>query len=256
VKSVKEHEKMECFPSFMTLTDMRFLALLLGLPVLLMASEPKTFSSGENRVHLLELYSAEGCSSCPPAEAWLGELRDAPGLWRDFVPVSFHVDYWDRLGWRDRFANKAYTARQYAYADRWHSENVYTPEFVLDGAEWRTRSNSGLIFPAEKAGVLSVVCANNGTCQITFAASSDYEAHAALLGGGITSTVRAGENRGQTLRHEFVTLALKSALLNHGSIELKLPRVADAGITRHALAVWITKRSELAPVQATGGWLE
>ena len=235
---------------------MRFLVLLLGLPVLLAASESKTFSSGETRVHLLELYSSEGCSSCPPAESWLGELRDAPGLWREFVPVAFHVDYWDRLGWRDQFASKAYTARQYAYADRWRSENVYTPEFVLDGAEWRTRSGSNLTLPAAKAGSLSAVYGADGTCRVTFAGVGDYEVHAALLGGGITSRVRAGENRGRMLHHDFVALALKTARLERGSAELKLPIPSDDGIARHALAIWITPKNELSPVQATGGWLD
>src|SRR6267154_5087398 len=111
-----------------------FLLVLLAAPL---AAAPRHFTSGEGRTHLLELYTSEGCSSCPPAEAWLGDLRDAPGLWRDFVPVAFHVVYWDQLGWRDRFASKEYTARQYAYSAAWGSDTVYTPGFVLDGAEWR-----------------------------------------------------------------------------------------------------------------------
>ncbi|MDQ3115241.1 MAG: DUF1223 domain-containing protein [Verrucomicrobiota bacterium] len=76
------------------------------------------------RTHLLELFTSEGCSSCPPAEAWLSKLKDDPGLWRDFVPLAFHVDYWDRLGWRDPFASKVWTSRQYEYSARWKSSNV------------------------------------------------------------------------------------------------------------------------------------
>ncbi|MEO6995386.1 MAG: DUF1223 domain-containing protein, partial [Lacunisphaera sp.] len=220
--------------------------------------ESKTFSSGENRVHLLELYSSEGCSSCPPAETWLGELRDAPGLWREFVPVAFHVDYWDRLGWRDKFARKEYTARQSAYAEHWHSENVYTPEFVLDGAEWRAPFGSNLAFPAAKAGSLAAIYAPDGTCRVTFAGigDGDYEVHVALLGAGITSKVRAGENDGRMLHHDFVVLALKSARMERGSAELKLPIPAEDGIARHALAVWITTKNGLSARQATGGWLD
>ena len=81
---------------------MRPLLFLLLAPVAVFAAEPRTFRSGPRPVPLLELFTSEGCSSCPPAEAWLGELRHDPGLWRDFVPVAWHVNYWDRLGWPDR----------------------------------------------------------------------------------------------------------------------------------------------------------
>jgi hypothetical protein len=70
------------------------------------AAGESVFESAPNKVHLLELFTSEGCSSCPPAEEWLTKLKQNPGLWRDFVPVAFHVDYWDHLGWRDRFAAK------------------------------------------------------------------------------------------------------------------------------------------------------
>src|SRR5437867_10582189 len=85
------------------------------------AAAPISFQSQQNRTALLELYTSEGCSSCPPAEAWLSKLKDAPGLWRDFVPIAFHVDYWDSLGWKDPFAIKAYSERQRDYAASWRS---------------------------------------------------------------------------------------------------------------------------------------
>jgi hypothetical protein len=93
------------------------------------------FESGPQRTHLLELFTSEGCSSCPPAEAWLSKLKAEPRLWKDFVPIAFHVDYWDRLGWRDPFAAKEWTARQYQYSAVWKSDSVYTPGFVLDAGE-------------------------------------------------------------------------------------------------------------------------
>ncbi|MFN2476505.1 MAG: DUF1223 domain-containing protein, partial [Chthoniobacterales bacterium] len=84
----------------------------------------KMFESGPNKTRLLELFTSEGCSSCPPAEAWLSQLKDDARLWHDFVPLAFHVDYWDRLGWRDPFASKAWTARQYDYSARWKNGSV------------------------------------------------------------------------------------------------------------------------------------
>src|SRR6184192_562919 len=102
------------------------------------AADPVTFESGAKKVQVLELYTSEGCSSCPPAEASLSRLLNDSRLWRDFVPVAFHVDYWDRLGWKDPFASVEWTKRQQTYAENWKSETVYTPAFVLNGREWRS----------------------------------------------------------------------------------------------------------------------
>lgn len=232
-----------------------YLFLLLALLAVPLGAAPRHFASAGTRTHLLELYSSEGCSSCPPAEAWLGGLGDAPGLWRDFVPVAFHVVYWDRLGWRDRFARSEFTARQYAYSAAGGGDSVYTPGFVLDGKEWR-RTTRPPAASTEAAGLLSVDWADDGTCRVRFAATGDLEVTLVLLGGGIVSAVKAGENDGRTLQHEFVALALRSARLTDGTAEVKLPASAGAGATRRALAVWVTRRGELTPLQATGGWLD
>ncbi len=238
------------------LTAMRLMLSVLSLAAVTLAAAPLRFSSGENRTHLIELFSSEGCSSCPPAEEWLGGLREAPGLWRDFVPVAFHVGYWDHLGWRDRFATREFTERQYAYSSHWGSDSVYTPCLVLDGAEWR--GSFGQPAPPSspgRAGILSVEYADDGICRVRFAPAGDWEVHTVLLGGGISSAVRSGENGGRTLRHEFVALVLKAARLDKGTAELSLPKPTGLNVVRYALAVWVTRRGEPTPIQAVGGWL-
>jgi hypothetical protein len=225
------------------------------------ATEAVHFASGPAKVSLIELYTSEGCSSCPPAEKWLGQLRDAPGLWRDFVPVAFHVDYWNRLGWPDRFSSKEFTQREYAYAAAWGGDSVYTPCFVRDGAEWRAREVPQAAGGAA-AGALTVDY-DGKTLKVDFAPAGgaagaggkpgDYEAHAAILGAGIVSKVTSGENRGETLRHDFIALTLVQGALGK-DLALAVPTVAS--VPRHALAVWVTRRGSLAPVQAAGGWLD
>jgi len=223
----------------------------------LSAAEPQQFASGPARASLIELYSSEGCSSCPPAERWLGALRDDPGLWKNFVPIAFHVDYWNRLGWPDRFSTREFTQRQYAYAAAWGTGSVYTPCFVRDGVEWRERSR-----PEVSAVLMGILRTDydGAVVRAEFAPSASgaasaiavYEVHAAILGAGIVSKVTAGENSGETLRHEFIALAWAHGPLG-SALALPVPRVA--GVARHALAVWVTRRGELAPLQATGGWL-
>ncbi|MEO6875070.1 MAG: DUF1223 domain-containing protein [Opitutaceae bacterium] len=216
---------------------------------------PAHFTSGDAQASLVELFTSEGCSSCPPAERWLATLQQDPGLWRDFVPVAFHVDYWNRLGWPDRFSTRQFTQREYDYSAAWQSHSVYTPCLVRDGAEWknsRTLSPTGVM-----AGKLTVSY-DGGAVHTEFTPTSPhagdaFEVHAAILGGGITSKVTAGENGGETLHHEFIALALGMTPLGH---DLALPVPKLAGVTRHALAVWVTRKGDLTPLQATGGWLD
>jgi hypothetical protein len=230
--------------------------LLIGAPSSLSAA-PVTFSSGSNRVALIELFTSEGCSSCPPAERWLGARTTDRGLWQTFVPVEFHVDYWNRLGWPDRFSSREFTDREYRYADSWGSGSVYTPCFVRNGAEWHPADSAAPAPDAVAAGVLTVHY-DGAVVTAEFAPATrvsvvKLELHAALLVGGVVSKVAAGENQGTTLRHEFV-----AAILAQGPLSgpVALPRREVSGAQRRALAVWVTKRGDLEPLQATGGWLE
>jgi Protein of unknown function (DUF1223) len=108
------------------------------------------FQSSQRQVSLLELYTSEGCSSCPPAEAWLSKLKNSQGLWDEFVPVAFHVDYWDNLGWKDRFSDEQYTERQKSYAQLWSASDIYTPEFVLNGKECTIGLGFVALLPAQQ----------------------------------------------------------------------------------------------------------
>ncbi|HVT81306.1 MAG TPA: DUF1223 domain-containing protein [Phycisphaerae bacterium] len=225
---------------------------------------PLSFSSGNGHVTLIELYTSEGCNSCPPADKWLTSLRDAPGLWKDFVPVGFHVDYWNGLGWADRYAMKAFTERQHALVAEWDIPSAYTPCFARDGREWRgKRELKGGPMPG--GGRLSLEIGDAGKIQIEFkpdkpSGAAGYTVHVALLGNGFTSRVTAGENRGETLRHDFVALDLVEAGLRPGNgaftAELSLPTSAIKPVPRKAVAAWVTRRGSFVSLQAAGGWLE
>ena len=95
------------------------------------------FQSAQEQTALLELYASERCSSCPLAEIWLSRLKKSPSLWKDLVPLAFHVGYWDYLGWCDLWAKASFSDRQRADAKQWRSDSIYTPGFVLNGKEWR-----------------------------------------------------------------------------------------------------------------------
>ena len=100
--------------------------LLAGLSPLAF-SESCTIHSGAERAMLIELYTSEGCSSCPPAERWLSGFVGKTATASAVIPLAFHVDYWDYIGWRDRFASPKYTARQYERTNRNRGHFVYTP---------------------------------------------------------------------------------------------------------------------------------
>ena len=217
------------------------------------------FESKPVRTHLLELFTSEGCSSCPPAEAWLSNLKNEPRLWQDFVPIAFHVDYWDHLGWRDPFASKTWTERQADYSARWKIENVYTPAFVLDGVAWR---NAALPPAAtETPGVLKVTINGERVTAAFKPATSTgrhYEIHVARLGFALGVDVTAGENNGRKLVHDFVVLGLTNEGMKSGSKELRLPAESSRQVanSRSAIAAWVTQAGQIEPIQAVGGWLQ
>ena len=221
-----------------------------------------TFQSSDRQISLVELFTSEGCSSCPPAEAWLSVQKDADGLWKDFVPVAFHVDYWDYLGWRDPWSAKQFSDRQRSYAQAWGNGSVYTPGFVRDGREWRGWAGRKTPPRSEtKAGVLVVNSTHGGRWQVRFlptTAGGHYEAHAALLASGLSSDVKAGENSGRRLNHDFVAVSLvKVPLKKQGAAfegECVLTPDWKTG-GRLALAVWVVKAGQPESVQAVGGWL-
>ena len=100
-------------------------------------------SSGTSRVALLELYTSEGCSSCPPADRWLSGLAAKGVNSERVVPLALHVDYWDYIGWRDRFAHPGFSERQRQMAVLGNSTLVYTPQVMLNGRDFRNWRNSG-----------------------------------------------------------------------------------------------------------------
>ena len=250
----------------------RFLALILFSLAIFLSSPSairaeRTFQSGPSKTSLIELYTSEGCSSCPPAEEWLSDLRNDAGLWSKFVPIAFHVVYWDKLGWRDAFASKKFTERQYAYASAWTSGSVYTPCLVNDGREWQRRGSSvELDKKAPPPGPLRLTSQNDTLWNAEFVpspqtSSGPFDLCIAQLGGDISVAVRAGENAGKKLRHDFVafewvTVPLEEQADQRFLAKATLTQSPPAGVGRRAIAAWVVKRGELAPLQAVGGWLD
>ncbi len=218
-------------------------------------------SSGELRVPLIELFTSEGCSSCPPADRWLGELKSDPGLWRSFTPVAFHVDYWDDLGWPDRFAQAEFTQRQRRHAEG--VSTVYTPGVFRDGREWRSwRTGSAAVRKPAKVGDL-VAQVDGDTIDVQYdpvdAQRGALTVHAAVLGMSLETQVRAGENKGRTLQHDFVALATTSKPLDRDGetfrTTLALPET-DHNPGDRALIVWVSAQASSMPLQSTGGYLQ
>lgn len=165
-----------------------------------------TMAHAEPRPAVVELFTSEGCNSCPPAEAYVGELAGRS----DVLALAFHVDYWDDLGWRDRFGLSQSVERQRSYARSLRLSSVYTPEVVIDGrADYvgSNRSGIGNALKEKRDGVPVTLSVANGEAEIQLAphekASREKEA-----GGDVVlvaylrkavSSIGRGENAGRTL---------------------------------------------------------
>lgn len=180
-----------------------------------------------------ELFTSEGCSSCPPADKLVEKIQtENPG--KSIYILAFHVDYWNRLGWKDRFSDAAYTERQRRYAEWLHLETVYTPQLVINGQSEFIGSGenaavkaitAGLAQPSQKTLTLHAAVEGN-TVHVDFQAANEKNAELvlALVQRSATSEVKAGENAGRQLSHVQIVRQLHYQNVNNPkTITLNLP---------------------------------
>jgi hypothetical protein len=198
-----------------------FLSLCLAIGV--------TPAQASERPVLVELFTSEGCSSCPPADALLAELATRP----DVLALSFHVDYWDRLGWKDPFSSHQATERQSRYATLLDLATVYTPQIVVDG-KWQTvGSDRADVERALDKARLSrqdipvTLTLDHGQARVSLGRGDNGVAVAVLLIGfdrRHVTAVKRGENSGRTLAHVDVVRGVEEVTHFGGSAgEIKAP---------------------------------
>lgn len=249
--------------------------LLSNLPVFCAAMFMSTFllaadltiSSSSKPTTMLELYTSQGCSSCPPAEKWLSKFTSDERLWTEVVPINFHVDYWDYLGWKDPFALPEFSVRQRLYAEKGHARTVGTPGFIVDGRGWtgwfRPAWRKNIELPQASISPVRRLKAivRNETIEVSFdhKNAANLVVHVAILGFGIEENIRAGENRGEKLNHDFVVIGYNNNPVSlrekSGSNLFSLPRVVAVNPVKKGIVVWVSRKNDPAPLQVAGNWL-
>ena len=198
---------------------MRF---LIAVVVLALSVAPREAEAQRSPV-LVELFTSQGCNSCPPADAFLSQLGQSRES-AEILPLAFHVDYWDYIGWKDPYARAEYTERQRQVARVNRQSTIYTPEFVVDGRE--ARGSRGIIdkvnatrsSPAEADITLRYSDGESGRLNASVSIDNMHyqgdetpELILAIYENGLSSDIDAGENRGRRLSHDHVVRYLSPA---------------------------------------------
>lgn len=196
---------------------------LLLLPAAVLLASAPHFANAANRTALVvELFTSEGCSSCPPADQLLADLdRTQPVEGVDLIVLSEHVDYWNRLGWSDPYSSPVFSARQQQYAKMLRSDDVYTPQVVVDGQFQAVGSNAGKLKQAiakaarpVKLPLILTATRNDGKIAVRVRWDGEEKFHGdvlvylALAQNEAQSHVQAGENSGLVLKHVAVVRKL------------------------------------------------
>ena len=240
-----------------------FLVLITGIYYSDTYAYEQTITSPDNIVTLIELYTSQGCSSCPPAERWINKFDTYPNLWKTVIPINFHVDYWDYIGWKDPFADSRFTRRQrlYEYLDL--SKNVATPGFIVDGKGW-----NGWFYGQEPnienepapGRILAKIINNELSVEFSLLSGSQnsLSVHVAIMGFDLKTKVAAGENLGRELEHNFIVLGYDTKYLvkKDGKFQSKLtlPNVSKYDSARKGIVIWVSPRNSPKPIQAAGDW--
>jgi hypothetical protein len=228
--------------------------LLIGTWILTLTPQPLHGSDAGSDVRtpvLVELFTSEGCSSCPPADRFLQTLDGQPIQGAEIIVLSEHVDYWNHIGWKDPYSASFYSQRQSAYANRFGLDSIYTPQMVVDGTSEFVGSNSGLADKAFRKALgvpklpvrLSSISADasntlhahleTGALDASFG-SREADVYVAVALNRAESQVSAGENAGHRLAHVSVVKSLtKVGALKQGQVlaqdvQLKLGPGSDS----------------------------
>lgn len=210
---------------------------------------------------LVELFTSEGCSSCPPAEALLNEVaRDARAGGRPVICLAWHVDYWDQLGWKDPYAQPVHTQRQRDYARALGATSVYTPQMVVNGRKHfvgssRREARSEIAAATERLAELGLeltlrpfASGPDGWRALELNLALDADAHpgaravVCVTERGLESAVTRGENSGRTLRHDEVVRASAEEPLRGRAVRLKLAVPPSLARERANLIVFVQAR--------------
>ena len=215
-----------------------------------MAKSPATVTP------VVELYTSEGCNSCPPADRWMSKLKADPNV----VALAFHVDYWDRLGWKDRFSSAAFTERQATQQSVNGARFSYTPQVVVDGQDRKDWPSLATPIEERKAAPVALTLAREGerftaTVVASSRAPKRLAAYWAVTEQNHVTAVKAGENEGATLHHDFVVREYRPVAAWAASAEaarsltFDLPGAGDAAHPRQINLVVVDAETG-RPVQA------
>lgn len=215
------------------------------------------FTSSEKSLQI-ELFTSQGCSSCPPAERWLNQWKDHPELWTSYFPMAFHVDYWDQLGWKDPYANGEFSWRQRTYKIEGLSQSVYTPGLMLNGKEWRGWFRRHPLPALERRDGQLAASLEQKSASVVYQTDSNNDQqlvlNSAILGVGLSTYVRRGENARKELKQDFVVLDYNKTLSRNGQWQIALEK-PNIDAPRYAMVFWVTDVDSQKPKQITGGWL-
>lgn len=201
-----------------------FLFSLAGLSLLVTSqsyAESYKATSNKHPVAVIELYTSQGCSSCPPAEKWLGELEKSGIKSDQAIPLALHVDYWDYIGWKDQFSQKYFTERQYQYRKTNHSSSVYTPQIMFNGSDVRrvALGNSLSELRTRNAAVnFNVIAETDDDQNLEVTVDFDKIDNIAknsnvivvLAENNLVGDIKSGENAGEVLKHNHVVRVWKN----------------------------------------------
>ena len=211
------------------------IAISSGLP----AKNSKVLENTGNGFVIMELFTSQGCSSCPPADEILAMYARKHD--EHIIPLAFHVDYWNHLGWTDSFSNNIYSQRQRDYAEKLNTESVYTPQIIINGETQLIGSYKNEIaakinqYLNEKtAGTIEISGINNfeKKVKVDYIVSNmplDMVINAALVQKNVVTNIRAGENRGVKLDNYNVVRDFKTQKFtaSSGNFTLQLPEGSD-----------------------------